>query len=50
MVFVGTMGAYEPIYCQCQIQMNKKEIEIIYRHEMHLKKFFVCALIQAMMT
>ena len=49
MIFVGTMGAYEPIYCQCQIQMNKKEIEI-YKHEMHLKKFFVCALIQAMMT
>ena len=29
--------------------MNKKEIEI-GEFEMHLKKFFVCALIQVIMT
>ena len=30
-----------------QFQMNKKETEIF---EKHLKKFFVCTLIQVMMT
>ena len=40
MVFEGTTGAYERIY-----RFNSKsEIEIC-QFEMHLKKFFVCALI-----
>ena len=42
MVFEGTTGVYERIYRE--FQMNKKEIEIC-EFEMHLEKFFVCALI-----
>ena len=46
MVFEGTTGAFERIFIvSCdQFQMNKNEIGIC-EFEMHLKKFFVCALI-----
>ena len=40
--FRGNYGEYEHIYRE--FQMNKKEIEI-REFEMHLEKFFVCALI-----
>ena len=40
MVFEGTTGVYERIYCS-NSKMSKKEREI-YQFEMDLKNFFVC--------
>ena len=39
MVFEGTTGVYECIYCFNLFQMNKNEIEIC-EFEMHLKNLF----------
>ena len=47
MVFEGTTGVYEGIYRE--FQMNKKGIEVC-KLEMHLKKFFACALIEVIIT
>ena len=49
MVFEGTTGVYERIYRFNSKLMSKKEGEIC-EFEIDLKNFFVCALIQVMMT